>query len=107
MPKKTKKEKIIADYRRKLATSYSLPETTMSSSASNPLASRASYSLHLPADPLSTQPKHDEINNSQLPAIKKDLVKTMTLAIVAIAIEFLLYWQDAYGLISKKALFSF
>lgn len=107
MPKKTKKEKIIADYRRKLATTYSLPKTTESFSAFNQLASHANHSFHLPTSPLPHQPKQDEINQSQLAAIKSDLVKTMALAIVAIAIEFLLYWQDTYGLVPKKTLFSF
>lgn len=68
MPKKTKQEKIIAEYRRKFQYTYAQP---------------------IPLSP-PTQ-KSQTVDTSEFTQIRRDLVKTLVLAAIAIAIEFIFY----------------
>ncbi len=78
MPKKTRREKIIADYRKKLQR---LPEVPHHLSMSVLPLTRESVSTHqLALDP------------NELSAIKQNIVKTVLLATLAIAGEIALYW---------------
>lgn len=69
MPKKSKREKMLADTRRS--------------------------TFQFVASPILKQSESHEIaDTSELTAIKKDLVKTVILATIAIAAELVLYWFE-------------
>ncbi len=89
MPKKSKKEKILADLRRRVHTEQSLTTRipTLVKEDEDPVFSfrvkkEVITPLHIP--PLQ-QP-------SELTAIKRDLYKTFILAAMAIAAEVIIYW---------------
>ncbi len=86
MPKKTKKEKIIAEYHRRLqrvdsvsAPSASLPTYRYAPVVSQKTSSENGTRLSLATDDLST--------------ITHDLTKTILWAALIIVIEVMLYWQ--------------
>ena len=79
MPKKSKKEKIIAELRRKVQTQQILTP---------------SPTFQYQAIKENTIPvlQHVQQHSSELIAIKKDLYKTFILAVVAIAAEIIIYF---------------
>jgi len=90
MPKKTKKEKIIAEARRVISQSHlqqtipvSREQTPIKESATQPAA--FTYSKTIPQQSLKTQMR-DIASDEEFTAIKHDLVKTITLATVAIGV---------------------
>lgn len=94
MPKKTKKEKIIAEYRRKLqAAAVNSPEAaTKQPAKTQPGLPPATYQFsHFnPKPPTSPAVSVDQTG---LSLIRRDLLKTLALTSIALAIEFILYWQ--------------
>ncbi|MFZ5844908.1 MAG: hypothetical protein ACOY0S_00375 [Patescibacteria group bacterium] len=82
MPKKTRKEKIIAEYHRRLATLQ--PKSTPDNVTSIPLPARASTTF---------RPTLETVVYPQLTVIKKDLIKTLVLSAVAITVELILSWR--------------
>ncbi len=90
MPKKTKKEKIIAEYRRRIASTINTHTTTTAPTplSANPVANTfhfapvQSHNLRLTPD-----------SSTELKTIKADLRKTVFLAAIAILIELILSWQ--------------
>jgi hypothetical protein len=74
MPKKTKREKILAEHRRNV---------------SHTDGSSSSYSFQIPQ-------KQKEIiagNTHELHVIQHDLMRTLILAAIAVCIELVLYWK--------------
>lgn len=100
MPKKTKKEKIIAEYRRKLqsvgqrlAGPALTHKPTIMSPAPQGQSSQPNYQLE-PLKQLYEKPRTNlSLYSGDLVAIQHDLTKTIALAAVTIVVEFLLYWQ--------------
>ncbi len=90
MPKKTKKQKILAERRRKNITpliSYSLQTNKISEPTVQPAFSfQPSQQIH------HSQPQV-ETDTTELPVIKHDLMKTLILAFIAFSIEIGIYWQ--------------
>lgn len=76
MPKKTKREKILAELHRK---TYKPPVASLT----------PQYAFQA----VSTQPHVIQENYSEYLAIKIDLVKTLVLATIAISAELLLYFK--------------
>lgn len=95
MPKKTKREKIIAEYRRKLrtttlnATARVVPET---GKQQNEKSSIPEFQLRADVLKQSVMPAAT-LSEDNLPYIRKDLTKTLALTGIALIIEFLLYWR--------------
>lgn len=88
MPKKSKREKILADVRRRVRT-----ERVLSVSPSvSPIHEHAKTFRFTLSDKAKPQEAPLPVNTSELTAIKKDLTKTIVLATVAIAAEVALYW---------------
>lgn len=91
MPKKSKREKMLADIRRRART-----ERVISVPASaSPIQDHAS-TFKFTATPFD-QPNVPQVmtDTTELTAIKKDLYKTAILSVVAIAAEFTLYWVSS------------
>ncbi|OGG35259.1 hypothetical protein A2363_02425 [Candidatus Gottesmanbacteria bacterium RIFOXYB1_FULL_47_11] len=88
MPKKSKRQKIIADLRRHARQTQSL-HVTPAPVAAQPSGStfqfRATISQHIGENPI-------DINAAELTAIKRDLGKTLLLSACAIGAELGLYW---------------
>ena len=101
MPKKTRKEKIIAEYRRRLqASAASRPaaiyETSQNSHKNAPsLQTAPIYKLTGPAnkDVPKITTSSPAAGLSDFPAIRHDLAKTLMLAVIAVTTELLLYWK--------------
>jgi len=81
MPKKTRREKIIADYRKKLLFIHEAP---------HPQPVPGSYQLA--AHHVIKQDPTLALDTRELSAIKRDIVKTVLLATIAIAAEVALHW---------------
>ena len=79
MPKKSKKEKILADLRRRVRTEQSLEA---------PPTFRFQVKKEAVAPAHTQKPQQ----SSELTAIKRDLYKTCILATLAIAAEVIIYW---------------
>lgn len=92
MPKKTKREKIIADYRKKLQRVQQLhpssPVRTNPSSSPPKLINTFSFT----ARAHTSGPAARSDSETELAYIKHDLAKTLMLAMLAIAGEFALFW---------------
>lgn len=99
MPKKTKRDKIIAEYRRKLSTVSSRPEKIES------IIPTPSHSVQLPPLPSQTfslkpSVSKNETNNAlvldprEFHAIKKDLIMTLGLT-AAILVGQIVIWRIA------------
>ena len=89
MPKKSKKEKIIADLRRRVRTEQSLT-TQIPTLVKEDASPTFRFQVKKEAvTPVHTQEPHQ---SSELMAIKRDLSKTFTLAALAIAAEVIIYW---------------
>lgn len=82
MPKKTRREKIIADYRKKLNRILEAPSQQSVSpyQITNQHASKQNLADHLTLDA------------TELSAIKRNIAKTVLLAGLAVAGEIALYW---------------
>lgn len=101
MPKKTKKEKIIAEYRRKLQTVSGNPAPKVETYQSVVSEKSPNSSSIQPTYQLNTQQTVSEQRTSQtsaidlhdLIAIRHDLIKTILLAAATISVELLLYWR--------------
>ena len=87
MPKKSKKEKILADYRRKVQTQQSLTAhiPTLVKEDTTP-----NFQFRLKKEPLLPVQQQNE-STTELIAIKRDLSKTFVLATLAIAAEIIIY----------------
>ena len=88
MPKKSKKEKQLADIRRRARTERVI---TVSSPASPIQEHTSTFRFNAPSMPVK-QVVHISTDTSELVAIKRDLNKTAILSVIAITVEFLLYW---------------
>lgn len=101
MPKKTKKEKIIAEYRRKLQSKLvneiQRKSDILNSSAHDVSALSTTPVYNLKSverkNPSITAIPATEATLSDIMAIRHDLAKTLTLAAVAIMTELLLSWK--------------
>lgn len=78
MPKKTKRQKILADQRRQ--------QTTISLETSSPV------SFQFQSIPAKTKSPATE-NDSELIAVRADIMKTLFLAGIAIGVELIVYWR--------------
>jgi hypothetical protein len=89
MPKKSKKEKILADIRRRAHTEQSLTAHIPSL-----VKEETSPTFRFQVKKEATTParKHIQENTTELTAIKRDLYKTFILATMAIAAEVIIYW---------------
>ncbi len=89
MPKKSKKDKILADIRRRAHTEQSvtthLPTLVKEDAA-------PTFRFQLKKEVAPHAPRETEQNTSELAAVKRDLYKTFILATLAIAAEFFIYW---------------
>jgi len=88
MPKKSKKEKILADYRRKTQTQQSLTvhlPTLVKEETSPTFRFQAKKETQIAAQ------QHSAEDVTELVAIKRDLSKTFILATLAIAAEIIIY----------------
>lgn len=90
MPKKTKKEKIIAEYRRRIASTINTQATTTAPTllSANPVANTFHFA---PVQSLNSRLTFD--SSTELKTIKADLRKTVFLSAIAILIELILSWQ--------------
>lgn len=89
MPKKSKKEKILADLRRRVRTEQSLT-THVPTLVKEEVSPTFRFQLKKEADmPVRQQVQQ---NSSELTAIKRGLYKTFILATLAIAAEVIIYW---------------
>jgi hypothetical protein len=89
MPKKSKKEKILADLRRRARTEQSLTTeipTLVKEDASPTFRFQVKKEVVPPVHTPGPQ------QTSELTAIKRDLSKTFILATLAIAAEVIIYW---------------
>lgn len=88
MPKKSKREKILAEARRRVRTEHVLT----ASPAPSPIAEHT-HTFQFKAPSLQGIPARTGTSDgTELTAIKKDLSKTIILAGIAIAAELVLYW---------------
>jgi acyl-CoA thioesterase FadM len=89
MPKKSKREKILADYRRKIQTQQSLtvhlPTLVKEETSLN-------FQFKLKNEPQTPIRQSSAQDVTELVAIKRDLSKTFILATLAIAAELIIYW---------------
>lgn len=85
MPKKTKREKIIAEYRRKIQLTRA-----SSSTSPSPVHSYTFQPLTANTTMHQTVPMGE---TTDLTTIRKDLIKTLLLAVAAISVEIGLYWK--------------
>ncbi len=89
MPKKSRKEKILADIRRRVHTEQSLP-AHVPTLVKEDLAPTFRFQLKKDA-PAPVGPQTQQ-HSSELTAIKRDLYKTFMLAVLAIAAEVIIYF---------------
>ena len=94
VPKKTKQEKIITDLRRKLTEQG---EAKVMSSASGYENVEKKETIKLVLNPTLTSRPTTQNSSAPLPQtsinyIKKDLLKTLILSLVAISFELMIYW---------------
>lgn len=89
MPKKSKKEKIIADLRRRVRT-----EQTLTAHIPTLVKEETAPTFRFQVKQEGTVPVHtgDPQQASELTAVKKDLSKTFILAVLAIAAEVIIYF---------------
>ncbi|MBI4129768.1 hypothetical protein HY468_00470 [Candidatus Roizmanbacteria bacterium] len=88
MPKKTKKRKIIAEYRRKLLTLGNIQPPVVSS---RPRVSiREKSEVKSEVKPQIITPK-TAFSGYSLQHVRRDLIKTFVLSLLAVTLEFVLY----------------
>jgi hypothetical protein len=89
MPKKSKKEKIIAEQKRKLFTRTILPSPVDGYSA---VQQPTVFQFQLKNKTHTSTGDTVYRDKTELITIKHDLTKTVTLALIALGIEVALYW---------------
>jgi uncharacterized membrane protein len=93
MPKKTKKEKLIAEARRIIRESQ-MPGKSVSpvvKSVNNPeQTQKSAYQWTTDKSNYSAKTQNDELEFS---VIRKDLIKTIVLASAAVLVELMLFWK--------------
>ncbi len=87
MPKKTRKEKLRAQQRRTAPTTVSL-----SSSPNSPVHTSSGYTFQSRTTERTTSTV-SAADTGELRAVRLELTKTTLLALVAIAVEFFLFWR--------------
>ena len=87
MPKKTKKEKILAVQRRRLPSSI----VSTASSVEHSQSQQPLYQFKNSSEKKVQQAIQEYA--VELTTIKNDLYKTITLALIAFSVELYLYWQ--------------
>jgi hypothetical protein len=95
MPKKTRREKIIADARRIIQQAKNehlqtnnLPQNKVEIKNNHP-------NIQLPYQiktSFKQNQSNDQTDQTEFIAIKKDLTKTIVLSLIAVAVEFIIYW---------------
>ncbi|MFH0749417.1 MAG: hypothetical protein V1917_00705 [Candidatus Gottesmanbacteria bacterium] len=88
MPKKTKKAKLIAEYRRKLQRLDDVPHIEQTPSLQQP--ARSIFTLPVLAPTLSTTTTTLSFPETESRAIRKDLVKTLIVVFLFIVFELFL-----------------
>ena len=88
MPKKTKREKLLADKHRHM----SLSSPSYSSISPSPAVNVQSQTFSYHASEMKVSQKAVKEDNVELSIIRHDLLKTIILAIIAIGIELGTYW---------------
>ena len=93
MPKKTKREKILAEYRRKISAftpsvHVSAPKESLTSMTPSPFQSVFTYQKK--ESPI---PAINSVLQEEYKTIRKDLAKTLILACVMVSIELAVYWK--------------
>lgn len=88
MPKKSKREKMLADIRRRARTEHVINVQTPAS----PIQEHTSTFRFTPSVSPKPREVHVYTNTTELTAIKNDLTKTAILSVVAITAELVLYW---------------
>src|SRR5258706_9533955 len=89
MPKKSKKEKIIAEQKRKLHVHLPLASSAITSGAEQ---QAPTFQFQLTKKQPTYPPAQTYSDQAELIAIKRDLTKTLVLAFIAVSIELALYW---------------
>ncbi|MEK7129603.1 MAG: hypothetical protein AAB803_01165 [Patescibacteria group bacterium] len=92
MPKKTKREKIIADYRKKLQRVQQLQESSPTSANPSPGIQAPVNTYRFITRTQTSLPASKAAAESELIYIKHDLTKTLLLASLAIGGELALFW---------------
>ena len=93
MPQKTRKEKIIAEKRRKNQNFASITQHNTVNEQSNNVSSNISdYQFKLKENPVKTT-NVGLIDTDEFIAIRKDIYKTIFLAGLFLAVEFVTYWR--------------
>ncbi len=87
MPKKSKREKMLADIRRRARQEY-----VASAQAPEQITTHTHTFKFAPAVSAKTNPVTSASDTAELTAIKRDLTKTVVLALIAIGAELALYW---------------
>jgi hypothetical protein len=89
MPKKSKKEKILADLRRRVHTEQSLTAhiPTLVKEEAVP-----TFRFQVKKEAVAPAHTQEPQQSSELTEIKRDLYKTFILATLAIAAEVIIYW---------------
>lgn len=92
MPKKTKKEKIIAEYRRRLQ-SVPMAQTPAVSVKTENISTPVQFVLPKVKEQQVSGASAISLNPNEFTIIKRDLVKTLILTAVIIVCEFLIAWR--------------
>jgi hypothetical protein len=87
MPKKSRREKMLADIRRRVRTEHVITTPP----AVSPIQTHDA-TFHFNPSPGSKVYEPVLVVDTELPAIKRDLTKTVILAGIAITAELALYW---------------
>lgn len=104
MGKKTRKEKIIADLRRKLQSSQFRQDLPLENKAEREPIKNAQEGKKLPTyESATASPQNVSLYNFPVQLIKKDLTKTLFLSILAISLELTLYFIIEKNLFSLPA----
>jgi len=88
MPKKSRREKQLADVRRRARTQSVISVPV----APSPIREHAATFQFIPSRPPAAQTVYATVDSGELVAIKKDLIKTAILSVLAISAEVILYW---------------
>jgi hypothetical protein len=95
MPKRTKREKLLAEKHRSSNHPSSVPVAQTASADSQKPSNTELFSYKLPSlqqAPIN-QHAYSVVDTAEFSSIKKDILKTVLLAACAIVIELLLYWK--------------
>jgi hypothetical protein len=92
MPKKTKKEKILAEARRIVRHHESIQSLEITPKTANVVESKNPYTFS-PGSVRMTNAKISAADISEFSIIRKDLIKTVILTVAAVFLELVIYWQ--------------